>query len=127
MKSFIFTLIVAITASLLFSFSLQDDYSDCLVKAESKWGEKHCLNVPPDDTYRVSLKNTCKENIDVKVAVQENDKRWKTYLFTEMKPEEVVAAYACKGTGKYLYWAKKTGDNSVEFPTDAKITAEYGK
>ena len=103
------------------------DYSECLTKKSSVWGEKcsQCMNY--NDSYRVNLINVCKDTIDVKVAVQENTKRWRTFLRSNLAPSDSVSAYACIGTGKYIYWAKKAGDKAVSFPTDEVINLNNQK
>ena len=61
-----------------------------------------------------------------KVAAQEKDKRWRTFTRLAMQPGDSIVAYACKGTGKHMNWAKAAGDNSVTFPTDEEINKAYG-
>lgn len=103
------------------------DYSECLKKTSSMWGEKclQCMNF--DNSYRVNLANICKETLDVKVAVQEYTKRWRTFLRSELAPDDSVSAYACVGTGKYIFWARKAGDKAVMFPTDEEINQKFVK
>lgn len=103
------------------------DYSECLKKMSSRWGEKcqQCYNF--DNSYRVNLANICKDMLDVKVAVQENTKRWRTFLKSNLAPNDSISAYACVGTGKYIFWARKVGDKSVSFPTDEEINLKYIK
>jgi hypothetical protein len=102
------------------------DWTDCLKKYDSKWGEycENCNN-QYENSYKVFLKNTCEEKLDVKCAVQENNKKWKTYSWTAMTPNDTMIAYACNGTGKYLWWARKSGDKAVKFPNDDEINAQY--
>lgn len=107
--------------------SIQNDITDCIKKYASKWGENciQCYN--SDNSYKVFLRNVCTEKIDVKCAVQENTKQWKTFIRTEMFPNDTMVAYACNGTGKYRCWVKKAGDKSIQFPSDGEINATYNK
>lgn len=128
MRSYKLNLIIlAILAIAVTAFSDEIDYKACIKKYNSAWGEecKQCTSY--NNSYKVFLRNTCDEKVDVKVAVQEVDKRWKTFTHNEMAPNDTMIAYACNGKGKYLYWARKAGDKSVDFPTDAQINTEFGK
>lgn len=110
------------------SFVLFDeDYTACLVKYDSRWGAECTQCKVSDNSYRVSLRNTCRDSIDVKCAVQESDKRWKTFIKLQMGPNDTMIAYACEGRGKYLYWARLAGDVSTPFPSDEEINAQYNK
>jgi hypothetical protein len=44
-----------------------------------------------------------------------------------MAPKDTMIAYACEGTGKYLYWARKADDTSIFFPTDEAINEQFKK
>ena len=103
------------------------DYSQCLKKSSSAWGSKcsQCMNF--ENSYRVNLRNTCKDVIDVKVAVQETTRKWRTFLKSNVAPGDSVSSYACVGTGKYMFWARKGGDKSVFFPTDVEINLQNVK
>lgn len=107
-----------------FKFIPQDkDYNTCVKKYDSKWGEE-CKQCPAfNNSYKVFLRNTCDETIDVKCAVQEVDKRWRTFTHSTMAPNDTMIAYACNGSGKFRYWARKSGDKSVTFPTDNEINS----
>jgi D-lyxose ketol-isomerase len=76
---------------------------------------------------KINLKNVCTETLDVKIAVQEKSMRWRTYNQLNMAPGDTISAYACEGTGKYMFWAKKTGDNTILFPSDQEIDIEFSK
>lgn len=103
------------------------DYTSCLTKTEFKWGSfcKGCYQT--GKTYRVKFVNNCNENLSVKLAVQENHKRWKTYTRPVLLPNDTISGFACVGTGKYLYWTKKADDNTVALPTDEEINAQFAK
>lgn len=101
------------------------DYTDCLEKYRSDWGEdcSQCAN--SKDSYVVYLKNVCAESIDVMVCVQEADKSWRRFQHSGMAPKDSLRAYACEGTGKYLRWVRKAGDENVTFPTVADVNRDY--
>lgn len=104
----------------------QTDMGDCLAKFKSAWGEStsRCSGA---DTYKVWLKNTCTSSIDVLVCVQEADKTWRPFSHNGMAPNDSMVAYACEGTGKYLYWARNAGDDTVIFPTVDQINKKYNE
>jgi len=101
------------------------DWNECVEKYDSKWGAtcKNCTFTK--DTYRVSLKNICEEKIDVMCCVQEKYKNWKCYTLTELASQDTIIGYACEGTGKYLFWAKKAGDNEIGFPSIEEVNKTY--
>ncbi|NNF02178.1 MAG: hypothetical protein HKN22_05800 [Bacteroidia bacterium] len=98
-----------------------DDLLACITKYDAKWGEDCSQCKYMNDTYTVFFKNNCDQILDVKCAVQENDLYWKTYTFLNVEPERTFTAYACRGTGKYQYWVKLSGDRSIELPSDDVI------
>jgi hypothetical protein len=71
------------------------------------------------------LKNTCEQEIDVMVCVQEDTDDWKRFQHTSMAVGDSLRAYACVGTGKYLAWARRAGDESVVFPSIEQVNADY--
>ena len=111
-------------ALLILSAKGYDEVNKCVIKYKSEWG-KPCVNCPEPITtksYRVYFRNECYTKLDIKVAAQEMDKRWKTYTKKEAGYGDTIVAYACKGTGKYLYWVKRSGDTSVDLPTDNEVS-----
>jgi hypothetical protein len=111
----------------LTSFFSDEDLAKYIVKYKSEWG-KSCLQcMESKGTYRVYFKNTYSEKLDIKVGVQEKDKRWRTYQRLNFAPNDTMVAYACKGIGKYMIWAKSSDDTSTELPKDAEINLKYGK
>jgi hypothetical protein len=109
------------------SAKTQEDLSACLQKSSSVWGSNCGSCYSYSRSYRVNLKNTCNETLDVKVAVQEKSMRWRTYNQLNMAPGDTISAYACEGTGKYMFWAKRSGDNTILFPSDQEIDVEFSK
>ena len=104
----------------------QDDpMAQCLKKTSSEWGSNcgSCYN--STKSYRVNLQNSCTENIDVKVAVQERTNRWRTFNQNNLAPGDSISSYACEGTGKYVFWTRKAGDKTIVFPTDEEIEKEF--
>ena len=104
----------------------QDDpMARCLEKTSFEWGStcNSCYN--STKSYRVNLKNVCKEKIDVKVAVQERTNRWRTFNLNNMAPGDSISSYACEGTGKYIFWTRQAGDKNIVFPTEEEIEKEY--
>jgi hypothetical protein len=104
---------------------IQTDYSQCVVKYRSAWGEDCSQCATWNDSYVVYLKNSCTESIDVMICVQEDTKQWKKFQHVSMASGDSLRAYACVGTGKYLAWARKAGDESVTFPTIEQVNSDY--
>ena len=104
-----------------------DAYSNCLKKTSSKWADNCQQCFSSSNTYRVYLTNICKDTLDVKIGVQETTKKWRTFIHTKLTPADSVTAYACVGTGKYIFWARKAGDKEIIFPTDEEINLKYAK
>ncbi|MCF8257075.1 MAG: hypothetical protein K9J06_05955 [Flavobacteriales bacterium] len=102
-----------------------DEYGDCVEKYRSGWGESCAQCANSQDSYAVYLRNICTESIDVMVCVQEADKSWKKYQHSRMAPRDSLRAYACIGTGKYLSWARKAGDESTVFPSLEDVNRNY--
>ena len=128
------TLPLTLGALLLLPAAAQDqNYADCLTKSASSWG-KPCdkceayTEVYKRDyrgVYQIELKNTCSETIEVKVAMQEANWRWRTFPIKALAAGEVMSAFACNGTGKYLYWVRRLNDTEILLPSDHEILVEY--
>lgn len=103
----------------------QKNYSDCVVKYRSAWGEDCSQCASWNDSYIVYLRNTCDESIDVMICVQEENKEWRKFQHASMAPGDSLRAYACVGTGKYLAWGRRAGDESVVFPTITQVNSDY--
>lgn len=121
--------IILITATVIISAyrPSPDDVNKCIVKYASEWSKPCSQCSDYSKSYRAYFRNECTEKLDVKCAAQEQDKRWRTFTKLEMMPNDTISAYACKGNGKYLYWVRHTGDNTVVFPTDEEINNMYNK
>jgi hypothetical protein len=129
MKKIITILILISTPVFLYSQEGEngDSYSNCLKKTSSKWADNCQQCFSSSNTYRVYLTNICKDTLDVKIGVQETTKKWRTFIRTKLTPADSVTAYACVGTGKYIFWARKAGDKEIIFPTDEEINLKYTK
>jgi hypothetical protein len=104
---------------------LSQDNNQCLSKSSSEWGSNCGACYNSSKSYRINLKNICSDNIDVKVAVQERTMRWRTFAQNNLAPGDTISAYACDGTGKYIFWSRSAGDKTIVFPTDDEVEKEF--
>jgi hypothetical protein len=128
------TTIILSVLFLPFTVLAQDlNHADCLVKSASSWG-KPCAKCETytevykrdyRGVYQVELKNTCHEAVEVKVAMQESNGRWRTFPIKALGAGETMTAFACNGTGKYLYWVRRLNDSEILLPSDQEILVEY--
>ncbi len=110
-------------------------YADCILKEQVRWGEPcdRCENYTADlkrdhsGTFQVLFKNTCREIVELKVAMEEENGNWRTFPVRALAPHESFNAYACKGSGKYMYWARRINDPETILPTDRDIITRYTK
>jgi hypothetical protein len=117
----------------LASNAQDQSFSECLVKTDSRWGapcekcESYVEGYKRDwsGTYQIDLKNACRDVIEVKVAVQEKNGTWRTFPVRALGPDESMSAFACEGSGKYLYWVRKANDTEIVLPSDREIITEY--
>jgi len=105
----------------------ENELVDCLVKYKSNWGETctQCGTAASPDTYIVYVKNTCSKKLDVMVGVQEESKWWRLSTFYGVNSSDTLRIYACKGTGKWLKWAREANDKSFTFPTQKEVNEQY--
>ena len=109
------------------------DHADCVTKVHSDWGqpcdkcEAYTETYKRDysGVYRVELKNTCGDAIELKVAMQESNGRWRTFPIKALSGGESTTAFACNGSGKYLYWVRRLNDTEILLPSDQEILSEY--
>ena len=109
------------------------DAADCVMKIRSDWGqpcekcESYVESYKRDyrGVYRVELSNTCGNAIELKVAMQEANGRWRTFPVKALANGESMTAFACNGTGKYLYWVRRLNDTEILLPSDQEILTEY--
>lgn len=126
-----------IVSTLFLSFSLalaaQDrNYDECVVKSSSSWGKacekcelyKEGYKRDHSGTYQVELTNNCTETVEVKVAMQEANGTWRTFPIKALAANERMSAFACQGTGKYMYWVRRLNDTEVVMPSDREIITE---
>jgi len=124
----IILLLVAIWAG-----AQDQSYANCLTKATSKWGapcekcEIYRDNYKRDfsGTYQIDLQNACSDMLEVKVAMQETNGRWRTFPIRALGPKESMNAFACQGTGKYMYWVRRVNDTEILLPSDQEILTAY--
>lgn len=108
-------------------------YADCVVKATSSWGQPCPKCESYTDThkrdysgvYQIGLKNACNETVELKVAMQEDNGTWRTFPIKALAAGDTMTAFACNGTGKYLYWVRRLNDTEILLPTDQEILTEY--
>ncbi len=120
--------------TLAFWAGAQDrDLTGCVVKVSSQWGAvcdkcevyKDGYKRDHSGTYQVLLRNDCTELIEVKVAMQEKNGHWRTFPLKALAPQETMKAFACTGTGRYMYWVRRINDNEIIIPSDQEIITEY--
>lgn len=127
-----FSISIAACFLLFSTYAVSQDLTNALEKIGAKWGEKceKCeyykgYERSYEDTYTVLFRNTSNIVIDVQVAVQEENLAWRVYQFKGIHPLDEIDAYACKGTGKYLYWVKKENDPELIFPSEDEVNNNY--
>ena len=135
MKKLITSVFLVAIAGFLFSFSnkaIIEDTNSCIKKVGSEWGAvcEDCVNYKGykrdySETYTVYLQNTCSDKIEVKCCVQEADKTWRCFPEKVLNPNDTITGFACRGSGKYLYWTRKAGDREIVFPTDQEVNQQY--
>jgi len=141
MKKGILFILLSISVVLILAFkeinnrNMQEvgrDWLECIEKYKSKWGEecRDCINYKGykrdySQTYKVFLRNTCAESVEVKCCVQEDSKGWRCFAVKSLTEKDTLVAYACNGTGKYLFWARQAGDKEIIFPTDEEVNEMY--
>jgi hypothetical protein len=110
---------------MLSSMQESEDLTKCLVKVRHEWSKPCAQCTDYLKSYKVYLRNNCDKKVDVKCAVQEVDLRWRTFMRLQVMPGDTISGYACKGTGKYLYWVRNAGDLSQPFLTDEEINNQF--
>lgn len=128
------TLLLIVLLLAAFWAGAQDQsYADCLTKTASRWGEpcekceiyKEMYKRDHSGTYQVDLRNACSDMIEVKVTMQEKNGTWRTFPIKALGPKETMTAFACQGTGKYMYWVRRVNDTEIILPSDQEILTEY--
>ena len=128
------TILLLFTVTWLCSSTQAQDqtYADCLMKTNSSWGQ-HCEKCEDykgfkrdfSGVYQVELKNSCTEMLEVKVAMEESNGTWRTFPVKTLEGGASMTAFACHGTGKYLYWARRVNDTEIILPSDGEIVSAY--
>lgn len=127
------TTLVAVIVLTANAFAQDQSYADCVAKEKSTWGEpcakceayKEGFKRDYSGVYQITLKNVCKESVELKVAMQESNGRWRTFPIKALDADESMTAFACNGTGKYLYWVRRLNDTELLLPSDQQILVEY--
>ncbi|MCB0794747.1 MAG: hypothetical protein KDB88_08425 [Flavobacteriales bacterium] len=107
--------------------------NDCVVKVSSSWGQlcekceyyKEGYKRDYSGTYQIELRNDCSSTVELKVAVQEENGVWRTFPVKALEPHASMTAFACKGSGKYLYWVRRLDDTEIILPSDQQIITQY--
>jgi hypothetical protein len=128
--------IVTLSALLLTvstAWAQDQSYADCISKEKSTWGQpcpkcEAYTEVYKRDysgVFQIELKNVCKEPVELKVAMQEKNGHWRTFPIKALDAGGTMTAFACNGTGKYLYWVRRLNDTEIVLPSDQQILVEY--
>lgn len=127
MKNFKLFLIPALILTGLSMAAFQDvDYADFLKKYDSQWALRcpKCGDLSPK-SYTAKYRNTSKEKLDIKIALQKENKKWDVFVFNNLAPNDTVQVCVCNGTSKALKWARKAGDVNTIMPTEQEINNQY--
>jgi len=101
------------------------DWNSCVQKGDSEWGGQ-CLNYGfSEKKYTVHLINTCNQKVDLMSCVQRENGRWQCFYRLDMKQNDTLHAYACRGNGKFLKWVREAGDITTKFPTLRQVNDQY--
>ena len=128
------SILLLFTVTWLCSYAQAQDqtYADCLMKTTSSWGQpcEKCEDYKGfkrdfSGVYQVELKNSCAEMLEVKVAMEESNGTWRTFPVKTLEGGASMTAFACHGTGKYLYWARRVNDTEIILPSDGEIVSAY--
>jgi hypothetical protein len=57
--------------------------------------------------------------------MEEADGHWRTFPVKTLEGGATMTAYACHGTGKYMYWARRVNDTEIILPSDREIVSTY--
>jgi len=120
--------IIFFMAFFLMSFNnvkTEKNYNSCLERYRTSWGKAIDKCTYSKDIFKADYKNVCNESVDALISLQRTDKKWECFYFENIKPEDTIATYVCKGTGKTLKWVKKAGNTEVSFPTKEEINQMY--
>ncbi|MBS1939124.1 MAG: hypothetical protein JSS84_15085 [Bacteroidetes bacterium] len=126
------TIILIALLSPIMALAQDQSYADCIAKAGSTWG-KPCDKCETyngykrdfSGVYQVQLRNICGEVLEVKVAMEEANGTWRTFPVKALAGGDTLSAFACHGTGKFLYWARRVNDTEIILPTDGQIASAY--
>lgn len=123
---FTFIAIVFISLSFTKSNNLQEkSWNNCVEKYRTEWSQPCDKCTYSEDIYKAFYKNICDQKVDILIALQERDKKWNCFYRFNIAPNDTTFGFACKGTGKSLYWVREAGDKQTSFPTKEEINRDY--
>jgi hypothetical protein len=126
MKTKIIILSIISIISLSFIIGQEEiNWNSCMKKYNSNWGKACPDCIYNEDIFHVYMRNVSQETVDVLIAVQEKNKTWRCSYNEKINPNDTIEGFACKGTGKYLFWVRKAGDRELEFPTCEQVNTQY--
>ncbi len=105
----------------------QQDLSKYVVRYDSKFGDPCEKCTYNKDIFKAYYRNTSKQSLDVLISLQNTQKKWECFYFENVKPNDTMFTYVCKGTGRTLKWVKKAGDKEIVFPTCEEVNEMYKK
>lgn len=78
---------VLILLTLFSVLGISDSHAEeCVKKFDTKWGDS-CNS---KDSFSVRLINTCMHNADVRVCLKRKNGRWKCYVESDVRPNEII-------------------------------------
>ena len=108
------------------------DRSSCVEVVDDRWGDRcdQCqvyngFRRDDSSTFQLRFRNTCRDLVEIKVAMQERGGSWRIFPTRSLVPGEQWSAYACLGTGRYLYWERRVSDEQLLLPSNVDILTEY--
>lgn len=123
---------IVFTLAFLNGTAQDQSYADCVSKVGSSWGQpcEKCeiyegYKRDYSTVYQAQFRNICGEMLEVKVAMEESNGVWRTFPIRALMPGDTLSAYACRGTGKYMYWARRVNDTEIILPTDGQIASAF--
>ena len=125
-KYIVFTgILVSIILFNAFTGVNQDNLSKYVVRYDTKFGDPCQKCTYSKDIFKAYYRNTSKQNLDVLISLQNTQKKWECFYFENVKPNDTMFTYVCKGTGRALKWVKKAGDKEIVFPTCEEVNQMY--
>jgi hypothetical protein len=105
----------------------QQDLGKYIERYNTKFGDPCEKCTYSKDIFKAYYRNTSRQNLDVLISLQNTRKKWECFYFENVKPNDTMFVYVCKGTGRTLKWVKKAGDKEIVFPTCEEVNQMYKK